>query len=181
MTSILTLLTALTLQSTPILPIQPAKPLQPPPAIIAPAVTEFDNPNHCTDSQWIASESPYYCINKEPLIRVRETQVVPVSNYYDSTNTYFAGQCVWAIKQWRPDIPNGWGNAYSWIYSAQSQGWATGYTPAVNAVGVAGNHVVLVTALNDDGSITIREMNYDYVPFHERYRSASATEFTYIY
>ena len=33
--------------------------VQPPP------VTAADNPNHCTDNQWIAAEQPFYCITKE--------------------------------------------------------------------------------------------------------------------
>ena len=87
---------------------------------------------------------------------------------------------MWGVKEWRPDIPGNWGNAYSWLYNAQAQGWETGSIPKVNAVGVRANHVVLVTAVYGD-TIQIREMNYDYVPFHERYRTALSTDFTYIY
>lgn len=105
----------------------------------------------------------------------------PVIQPQNSSNTYYAGQCVWGVKEWRPDIPNGWGSAYQWLYNAQAQGWATGPTPRVNAVGTRANHVVLVTAVYGDGTIQIREMNYDYIPFHERYRSALATDFFYIY
>jgi len=104
----------------------------------------------------------------------------PVVQPQNSSNSYEAGQCVWGVKEWRPDIPNGWGSAYQWLYNAQAQDWATGSVARVGAVGVRANHVVLVTAVYGD-TIQIREMNYDYVPFHERYRPAQASEFYYIY
>jgi len=97
-----------------------------------------------------------------------------------SPNGYQPGQCVWGVKEWRPDIPGDWHSAYQWLANARADGWSTGSTPAVGAVGAKGNHVVLVTAVYGD-VIQIREMNYDYVPFHQRYREALASEFYYIY
>lgn len=155
---------------------KPEEPSDPPKV-----VTEADNPQHCTDNQWIASESPFYCIEKSYQdSSSNQIFLESHSNYSSSGNTYTPGQCTWGVKEWRPSIPNGLGNAYSWISSAQALGMATGSVPKVGAVGVVGNHVVLVVGISG-GTITIREMNYDYVPFHERYKEAQASEYYYIY
>lgn len=132
--------------------------------------------------------APIEAISAPPLVKIEElaevpTQIVTVNPraYYASTgNTYEPGQCVWGVKEWRPDIPNGWGNANQWLYSAQAQGWQTGTVPRVNAVGTKGNHVVLVLAVKGD-IVTIREMNYDWVPFHERTIDKPANLYIYIY
>lgn len=99
-----------------------------------------------------------------------------------SLNTYSAGYCTWYVKNKRPSIPNGWGNAVSWYGNAQAQGYATGLTPRVGAVAWQGGgygHVALVTGVGS-GTVTITEMN-----FKGRYivssRTVPSTTFKYIY
>lgn len=122
-----------------------------------------------------------------PKLELKQTEQVEVDYQYPviqavntSGNTYTPGNCTWGVKEWRPDVPNGLGNATDWLYNAQSMGMATGSVPRVGAVGWTYGHVVLVTAVYGD-TIQIREMNYDYVLYHERYRTALSTEFYYIY
>lgn len=155
------------------------KPSKPKTAVVAPVVlTEADNPQHCDENlYWIASEKPYYCIRKNASI----TSGVPASD--NTNNLYEPGQCVYGVKMWRPEIPNWWGDADQWFGNAQASGWPVGYTPRVNAVGASifGNHVVLVLAVYGDGTILLKEMNYNYIPWSVRDRVAYASDFRYIY
>lgn len=100
---------------------------------------------------------------------------------FSSGNTYEPGQCVWYVKNLRPEIPNNWGNASSWLYNARNAGWPTGVVPKVNAVGVAGNHVVLITAVNSDGTVSYTDMNGRWVPFEIGYGTKPADYYRYIY
>lgn len=94
-------------------------------------------------------------------------------------NTYTYGYCTWYVKNRRPSIPNGWGDAYQWLGNARAQGFATGSTPRVGAVGTAGNHVVYVESVSGS-SVFISEMNY--VGWNVRStRTAPASSFMYIY
>lgn len=99
-------------------------------------------------------------------------------------NDYVPGQCVWYAKNRRPDLPNSMGNANQWIASAQGHGIPTGSEPMEGAIGVSFDyylgHVVYVESVNPDGSVNISEMNYE-GPFIISYRTASASEFQYIY
>lgn len=183
----LPLITALQLQFTSPLLQKP----QPKPAVVQPAppppVTEADNPQHCDEShQWIASEGDFYCIEKDPnflhnlsLAESRPSGQGSNQNY-TTDNLYQPGQCTWYVKNRRPDIPNTWGDATNWLYNARSQGWATGSTPKAGAIGWVYGHVVYIESVHS-GDVTISEMNYDYVPYHQRVREASANEFKYIY
>lgn len=96
-------------------------------------------------------------------------------------NMYEPGQCVWAIKNWRPEIPNTWGNATNWLANAQAQGWPTGSTPRVGAVGWTYGHVVLITAVHKNGTVDIKDMNGRYVPFEIGYGTYPASKYQYIY
>lgn len=96
-------------------------------------------------------------------------------------NLYEPGQCVWYIKNLRPEIPNSWGNATDWLFNAQQQGWATGLEPRVGAVGWTNGHVVLVTTVNDNGTVDITDMNGRYVPFEIGNRTFPASKYVYIY
>lgn len=109
---------------------------------------------------------------KEPIERGSSVAV--------SGNTYEAGQCVWHVKNLKPEIPNGWGSAYQWLYNAQASGWATGSTPRAGAVGVRGNHVVYVLKVKGS-QVLISEMNYDWVAYHQREIWKPASNYTYIY
>lgn len=96
-------------------------------------------------------------------------------------NLYEPGQCVWYVKNRRPDIPNTWHNATTWYYYAQQDGWAVGSVPKAGAVGWYYGHVVYVESVLGDGQILISEMNYDYVPYHQRTVVANASTYLYIY
>lgn len=95
-------------------------------------------------------------------------------------NGYVAGYCTWYVKNKRPDMPNNLGNAATWVSRAASQGLATGGTPAVGAVGQRGNHVVYVESVNDDGTVTISEMNHKGL-YVMTTRTLAANYFSYIY
>lgn len=98
-----------------------------------------------------------------------------------SPNLYQPGQCVFGVKEWRPDIPGNWGSAYKWIANAQATGWPTGLLPKVGAVGAKDNHVVLVVSLNSDGSFVTKEMNQKYVPFQITSRTLFPAGWRFIY
>ncbi len=77
-------------------------------------------------------------------------------------NGYAYGYCTWYVAS-RIQVPNNWGNANTWAYYAALSGWTVSSTPTVGAIaqtsaGYAG-HVAIVTAVNDDGTVTISEMN----------------------
>ena len=98
-----------------------------------------------------------------------------------SGNAYEPGQCVWFIKNMRPELPNNWGSAVSWLRNAQAQGWPTGSEPRVGAVGWTSGHVVLITAVNPDGTVDIKDMNGRWIPFEIGYGRYSASKYQYIY
>lgn len=100
-----------------------------------------------------------------------------------SGNTYEPGQCTWYVKNRRPDLPNNLGNADTWYARARAQGMAVGTTPVAGAAAPrkVGMHVVYVEAVHSDGTITISEMNYNYVPYSTRTKIASASDYYYIY
>lgn len=111
--------------------------------------------------------------------------VVAAKPVYDGSNTYDYGYCTWYVKNRRgASIPNGLGNANTWYSRAAGMGMAVGSTPKAGAVGTTTRgglgHVVYVESVNKDGSINISEMN---APTWGKvtYRTASASEFVYIY
>ena len=98
----------------------------------------------------------------------------PKVTYYYSRNLYSTssnpmpwGWCTWYAWQWRYEhgnpLPGGLGNARYWAGQLAAKGYETGRTPAYGAVFVsqAGyyGHVGIVTAVNDDGTIEITDMN----------------------
>lgn len=104
---------------------------------------------------------------------------------YDAGNTYDYGYCTWYVKNRRgASLPNSLGNANTWFSRAQAAGMATGYAPRAGAVGTttrgALGHVVYVEAVNGDGTIQISEMNAPQFGV-TTYRTANASEFSYIY
>lgn len=119
----------------------------------------------------------------EPLRTVKAPERVAVS--YGGSNTYSYGYCTWYVKNRRgASLPNGLGNANTWYSRAAGMGMAVGSTPRAGAVGTttrgALGHVVYVESVNGDGTINIWEMN---APTWGKatYRTASASEFVYIY
>lgn len=95
-------------------------------------------------------------------------------------NRYVAGYCTWYVKNRRPDLPNNLGNAITWVSRAASQGFATGSTPRVGAVGQQGNHVAYVESVNGDGTVTVSDMNWTGL-YQMTTRTVPASNFSYIY
>lgn len=121
-------------------------------------------------------------IKKEIPATVRLSKpLVNSGGFSSSENLYEPGQCVWAIKNWRPEIPNTWGSAVSWMSNAQADGWPTGSTPRVGAVGWTNGHVVLIIGVNNDGTVDIKDMNGRYIPFEIGYGTYPASKYQYIY
>ena len=84
-------------------------------------------------------------------------------------NSYAAGNCTWWCKNQAGWIPNGWGNAAEWYPRAQQAGFKTSGNPQVGAIAVWGpgvdppfgfGHCAKVTAVRQDGSFTVSEMNW---------------------
>lgn len=84
----------------------------------------------------------------------------PVYGY----NGYDYGYCTWYVATQLP-VPANWGNASTWAYYASLSGWHVSTTPTVGSIAQTANaaggegHVAIVTAVNPDGSIQIRDMN----------------------
>lgn len=97
----------------------------------------------------------------------------PVNSGYG--NKFAAGQCTWYAYWWRATNPRSQGklpeslrgNANSWAASARSLGLRVDRNPEAGAVfqtpyGSYYGHVGVVLAVNSDGSILVREMNYGF-------------------
>lgn len=78
------------------------------------------------------------------------------------SNAYPYGWCTYYVASKRY-VPGGWGNASSWLSSAQRSGYATGSAPAVGAIVVTSEswmgHVAYVESVSGN-MITVSEMNY---------------------
>ena len=76
-------------------------------------------------------------------------------------NGYDFGYCTWYVATQLP-VPANWGNASTWAYYAALSGWHVSTTPTIGAIAQKGGgegHVAIVTAVNPDGSIQVRDMN----------------------
>lgn len=84
----------------------------------------------------------------------------PVYGY----NGYDYGYCTWYVATQVP-VPANWGNASTWAYYAAMSGWSVSTAPTVGAIAQTANaaggegHVAIVTGVNSDGTINIRDMN----------------------
>jgi len=95
-----------------------------------------------------------------------------------ASSGWFAwNQCTGYVASRRP--VGQWNNASAWYWQAQRDGWSTGSTPRVGAIGQRNNHVVYVERV-DGNRIYISERNYDYRGSY-RERWANASDFRYIY
>lgn len=128
----------------------------------------------------VAPKVPAPVAKKRAAVSPPRTKTVAQVRGSSSGNTYTAGYCTWYVKNKRPDLPNNLGNADTWVARAAAQGFATGSTPRVGAVGQRGMHVVYVEAVNGDGTVNISEMNHAglYVITN---RTLPANYFSYIY
>lgn len=105
------------------------------------------------------------------------------STQYTAGNSYTPGNCTWGVKNWKPNVPNFWGNANTWDDNARAGGFAVNSSPSVGAVaqtdaGWAG-HVALVVAV-DGSQVTIKEMNNGGL-YNITTRTVSVSEFVYIH
>lgn len=109
----------------------------------------------------------------------------PSLSYVAQTNgnTYGYGYCTWYVKNRKPSIPNGLGNANTWYSRAHSAGLATGTSPRVGAVATTTRgslgHVAYVERVSG-GRIYVAEMNVAgwNVASHAWY---PASDYLYIY
>ena len=95
-----------------------------------------------------------------------ERRDVQVVGYYSIGH----GQCVDWASYMRPDLGGlRLGNANAWARNAEAQGYLVNRTPSAGAIFQTSSgwygHVGYVEAVNEDGSITVTEMNYSYVPY----------------
>lgn len=87
---------------------------------------------------------------------------------YGGYNGYDFGYCTYWVAKLRAGagnpVPTNLGNAATWATRAAGMGLPTGTTPRVGAAVVTSTrgagHVAYVTGVNDDGTITISEMNH---------------------
>lgn len=113
----------------------------------------------------------------------------------DPTNKMYGGQCTYYAWWWRwahgnplPGDGQSWGNARSWASAARRYGLLVDKNPSVGAVfqtasGGVG-HVGVVIGVNSDGSILVREMNYNYhagVIFESTIPASYVRNFNYIH
>jgi surface antigen len=76
-------------------------------------------------------------------------------------NGYVYGYCTWYVAT-QISVPANWGNASTWSIYARASGWNVSPTPTVGAIAQRGGgegHVAIVTGVNPDGTVTIRDMN----------------------
>lgn len=128
-------------------------------------------------------------IQYEPLqiIQKRESLLEYIVPKFDvikpiyTPNTYAAGNCTWYVKSLRPELPDNLGNADTWYYRAEQQGYSVGSTPRVGSIAAARYymHVAVVTAVQGN-TITVSEMNYKGYGIVSN-RTTPISEWEYIY
>lgn len=101
----------------------------------------------------------------------------PSSGGFSSGNTYTPGQCTWHVKNLNPNVPNGLGNASEW--KANWSGTISS-VPVVGAVAWRYGHVAQVIGVGD-GTVTVSEMNYNWVPYSVRTITVPTNQYTYLY
>lgn len=80
------------------------------------------------------------------------------------SNGYDYGYCTWYVATQVP-VPANWGNASTWAYYARLSGWNVSKAPTIGSIAQTGDaaggegHVAIVTGVNPDGSIQIKDMN----------------------
>jgi surface antigen len=153
--------------------------------VVEPTLDEKIKKNYyrCDESKfWIRADNAR-CLAKQPQHTTQAQKPVRrAENASGSTgNGYEPGQCTFWAKSKRPDIPNNWGNASSWLGNAQAQGWPTGSTPVAGAIGWTPTHVVYIEAVNSDGTVTYSDMNGRYIAWEIGSGVRPANYYQYIY
>lgn len=95
--------------------------------------------------------------------------ITVLGRIYGLGGPYGAGQCTqWAWSK-RRDLPSTLGNANTWAARASRAGFTVNRTPSAGAIFQTSSgwygHVGYVEGVNEDGSITVTEMNYGYSPY----------------
>jgi surface antigen len=98
----------------------------------------------------------------EPLeaLKMADFKYAPMGTY---SSSFAPANCTWGVASMKGNIT--WsGNAREWDDKARAQGKVVSDVPVVGSVGVSNDgyygHVVLVIGVGD-GTVTIREMNFD--------------------
>jgi surface antigen len=117
-----------------------------------------------TDIEYIRADNarclakPVQTVSKTTQTKKTVKSAVRASNRNDMT----PGYCTFWVKQNRPDLPSGLGNANSWYSRASSIGLAVGSVPKIGAVATttrgAEGHVALVIGMSGS-QIQVSEMN----------------------
>lgn len=166
--------------------------IEKPPAIVQQVKPELTveekiklNYYKCKDTEWIRKDNAMCLPKTVQTVNVSTQAQKPVKSSQNSSvsvngNSYQPGQCVWYVKNLKPEIPNNWGNASNWLYAAQADGWATGTEPRVGAVGWTSGHVVYITGVSGD-TVTYTDMNGSWRPFEIGSGTVFASKYQYIY
>ncbi len=122
----------------------------------------------------------------KPAVRVASATssvVTTLTRYAFSGNGYSYGYCTYYVAS-RRAIPSSWGNAYSWYYNAQANGFRVGALPVPGAIAwtPAGyyGHVAYVEQVSG-GQVLVSEMNYNGGWNRVSSRWVSPGSFKYIY
>ncbi|MCA9333315.1 LysM peptidoglycan-binding domain-containing protein [Candidatus Saccharibacteria bacterium] len=90
------------------------------------------------------------------------TNFTGISRGVSNVNDMTYGYCTWHVKNLRPDLPVGLGNANTWYARSQAIGLPVGSEPRIGAVATttrgAEGHVSYVLKV-DNGKIFVSEMN----------------------
>lgn len=147
--------------------------------IVIPAKDEVVQPRTAVVAPVVVPEA----VIEQPAPKEAPKPAYVAPRVFTGTNLYTAGQCTWHVKNLKPNLPNNLGNASEWYGSARDLGLAVGTEPSAGAAAPRkyGNHVVYVQAVNGDGTITVSEMNYNWIPFESRTSVKPASDYYYIY
>lgn len=111
-------------------------------------------------------------------------------------HSYGCRQCAsyaaWKVAKEIGYYPENWGNASDFPSSARAVGYQTSSTPRANSLavmhayadGIDFGHVVWVDSVNDDGTITVEQYNYNYGAgwgMYSQMKLSAATFWSYIY
>jgi len=137
-----------------------------------------------TDIEWIRADDATCLAKPVPTAQTvnNATQAQkPVKRAINSSgNTYTPGQCTHWTKSVLGWVPNGWGDATNWAANAKADGYSVVSVPKVGAVAWRYGHVAAVIGVGD-GTVTISEANYRWVPYETRVVTIPTDTYSYIY
>lgn len=159
---------------------EPALPEPPPEPTLAEKIAS--NFYKCDEAtQYIRADNAQ-CLPKptNTPLRTQTRTTAPVRASQGTSGNYTAGQCTaWvAAKRY---VPAGWGNASNWRNAAANAGWTVSTVPITGAIGWTSGHVVYVEAVHTNGTVTISEQNYNWIPFSTRTITVPTSKYLYLY